>query len=58
MTKQQIEKRFNVTLRREIIPYMGGRYYWSVIDNKTEKEVEAGGTLNDVAEALRISRAM
>lgn len=58
MTKQQIEKRFNVTLRREMNQYMGGRYYWSAIDNKTEKEVEAGGTLNDVAEALRISRAM
>lgn len=58
MTKQQIEKRFNVTLRREINPYTGGRYYWSAIDNKTEKEVEVGGTLNDVAEALRISRAM
>lgn len=58
MTKQQIEKRFNVTLRREMNPYMGGRYYWTAIDNKTEKEVEAGATLNDVAEALRISRAM
>lgn len=58
MTKQQIEKRFNVTLRRKRNPYMGGRYYWSAIDNKTEREVEVGGTLNDVAEALRISRAM
>lgn len=58
MTKQQIEKRFNVTLQREMDPYMGGRYYWSAIDNKTRKKVEAGTTLNDVAEALRISRAM
>ena len=58
MTKQQIEKHFNVTLRRKMNPYMGGRYYWSVLDNKTGKEVEAGATLNDVAKALRISRAM
>lgn len=59
MTKQQIEKRFDVTLRRVMNPYMGGRrYYWSAIDNKTQKEVEAGETLDDVAEALRISRAM
>lgn len=58
MTKQQIEKRFDVTLHRVMNPYMGGRYYWSAIDNKTQKEVEAGETLNDVAEALRISRAM
>ena len=58
MTKQQIEKRFDVTLHREMNPYMGGRYYWSARDNKTHKEVEYGATLNDVAEALRISRAM
>ena len=58
MTKQQIEKRFDVTLRRVMNPYMGGRYYWSAIDNKTHKEVESGEMLNDVAEALRISRAM
>lgn len=58
MTKQQIEKRFDVTLRRVMNPYMGGRYYWSAIDNKTHKEAEAVETLNDVAEALRISRAM
>ena len=58
MTKQQIEKRFDVTLCRVMNPYMGGRYYWSSIDNKTHKEAEAGETLNDVAEALRISRAM
>ena len=58
MTKQQIEKHFDVTLCREKNPYMGGRYYWSAIDNKTHKEVEYGTTLNDVAEALRISRAM
>ena len=58
MTKQQIEKRFDVILRRVMNPYMGGRYYWSAIDNKTHKEVESGKTLNDVAEALRISRAM
>ena len=58
MTKQQIEKRFDVTLRRVMNPYMGGRCYWSAIDNKTHKEVESGETLNDVAEALRISRAM
>ena len=58
MTKQQIEKRFDVTLHRVMNPYMEGRYYWSAIDNKTHKEVESGETLNDVAEALRISRAM
>ena len=58
MTKQKIEKRFDVTLRRVMNPYMGGLYYWSAIDNKTHKEVDAGETLNDVAEALRISRAM
>lgn len=58
MTKQQIERRFDVILRREMNPYMGGRYYWSAIDNKSNKEVEAGETLSDVAEALRISRAM
>ena len=58
MTKQQIEKRFDVTLRRVMNPYMRGRYYWYAIDNKTHKEVESGETLNDVAEALRISRAM
>ena len=58
MTKQQIEKRFDVTLRRVMNPYMRGCYYWSAIDNKTHKEVESGETLNDVAEELRISRAM
>ena len=58
MTKQQIEKRFDVTLLRVMNPYMGGRYYWSATDNKTGKEVGVGTTLNDVAEALRISRAM
>ena len=58
MTKQQIEKRFDVTLRRVMNSYMGGRYYWSAIDNKTHKEAETGATLGDVEEALRISRAM
>ena len=58
MTKRQIEKRFNVTLRRDMNPYMGGRYYWSAIDNRTGKEVEVGATLSDVSEALRTSRAM
>ena len=58
MTKQQIEKHFDVTLHREMNPYMGGRYYWSAIDNKTHREVETGNTLSDIADALRISRAM
>lgn len=30
MTKQQIEKKYNVILRREMNPYMEGRYFWSV----------------------------
>ena len=57
MTKQQIEKRFNVVLKREMNPYMEGRYFWSV-KNPDGKEIERCETLNDVAETLRITRAM
>lgn len=37
--------------------YMGGRYFWSVKD-ESGKEIERCETLNDVAETLRIVRAM
>lgn len=57
MTKQQIEKKYNVILRREMNPYMGGRYFWSV-KGLDGKEIERCATLNDVAETLRITRAM
>ena len=57
MTKKQIEKRYDVKLVREQNPYMGGRYFWSVKD-KNEKEIERCKTLEDVAETLRIVRAM
>ena len=57
MTKQQIEKKYNVKLEREINPYMGGRYFWSVKD-EAGKEIERCETLDDVAETLRIVRAM
>ena len=57
MTKQQIEKKYKVKLEREMNSYMGGRYFWSVKD-EAGKEIERCETLNDVAEILRIVRAM
>lgn len=55
MTKQQIEKIFNVTLQQN--PYRE-RYYWIAIDNNTGKECGIGETLSDVSEDMRITRAM
>lgn len=57
MTKQQVEKRYNVKLIRELNPYMQGRYFWSVKD-MSGKEIERCETINDCAETLRIRRAM
>lgn len=57
MTKNQIEKKYNVRLVRELNIYMQGRYFWSVRD-MNGKEIERCKTLNDVAETLRIRRAM
>ena len=57
MTKQQIEKKYKVKIEREMSPYMGGRYFWSVKD-EDGREIERYETLNDVAETLRIVRAM
>lgn len=55
MTKQQIEKIFNVTLQQN--PYRE-RYYWIAIDNNTGKECGIGETFSDVSEDMRITRAM
>ena len=57
MTKKQIEKRYNVKCVREQNPYMGGRYFWSVKDEKGN-EIERFETLEEIAETLRIVRAM
>lgn len=57
MTKQRIEKIFDVTLQQKFDTYRG-RYYWIAIDNRTGKECGIGETPSDVSEDMRITRAM
>ena len=57
MTKQQIEKKYNVKLERKQNPYMGGRYYWSVM-NKDGKEIDRCATLGIAEEELQKSMAV
>lgn len=57
MTRQQLEKKYNVKLERKLNPYMGGRYYWSVM-NKDGKEIDRCATLGIVEEELQKSRAV
>ena len=52
MTKQQIEKKYKVKLKKEINSYMGGRYFWSVKD-ESGKEINRCDTLTSVERVMQ-----